>query len=237
MSSEDASTVAKVLDLVQEKRPERIDGLVQELSEKLGSPKSEIISLLREMVKSGSLPIHQAGSSSWLDHFLAEHAFLKKLFMVYASETLIKALAFVIVMNLLSWVMVEYFQNSVILAWPRIVILGTAFLFLPGFSLTIEWYPFPSTMLDFARLKNSDDSLSSKSGDVEDKKGLDFLARVGYSICYSLALVVLLGFLIGLMNYGFNTVILHGCFTAIEALVIIDVLFKIKKIHDPFLTI
>lgn len=237
MSSENELTVSKVLGVIQEKRPEKIDGLVQELSEKMGSNKSEIVNFLREMVKTGSLSIRQNASASWLSNFLAKNIFLKKLFLVYTRETIIKALVFIVVICILSWIVIVYFQKSVILTWPRIAILGTTFLFLPGFSLTIEWYPFPSRLLDFSRLTKPDASRLGNDDDVKDKKSLDFLTRLGYSICYSVALIVLFGFLIGIMNYGFNIVILNACFTMIESLVILDVLFKIKKINDPFLTI
>ncbi|MEX2754160.1 MAG: hypothetical protein Q6365_002120, partial [Candidatus Sigynarchaeota archaeon] len=156
----------------------------------------------------------------------------------YTTEPLFKAIFTIIVFNAISWLIIIAFQTSMMLAPFRIVFHGIDLLFLPGFALTLSWYPFPSKRFDFTKLiKKSFVHNGRAARDQGHARTLDILTRIGYSICYSIGLIILAGFLIGLLGFGFNIIIMHGLFTIIEGLVIIDMIVKIYKIKDPFLHI
>ncbi len=156
----------------------------------------------------------------------------------YRNENVLKALSSVLVFNTISWIIILFFQTNVMLGPFRIIFHGINLLFLPGFTMTILWYPFPSALLDFTKL---DRKIRVRDGRVlEDQsrvRVLDPFARVTYSICYSIGLVILLGFLIGLLGNGFDIKLMQSLLSAIEIVIIFVVLFRLQKILDPYLNI
>ncbi|MBN2152148.1 MAG: DUF1616 domain-containing protein [Candidatus Lokiarchaeota archaeon] len=230
-----------VHEVLRAERPHDVQELVNVVSKRLDAPASDVVSFLRGMVRSGELKVKQPARSSVpgrLGAFLERHPLLAVLLRRYRTEPVIKAIAAIIVFNEISWLIIAAFQTSSALAPFRIVFHGVSLLFLPGFALTILWYPFPSEYLDFTKLDRRLKARDGRAAAGDTRaRGLDPLARVAYSICYSVGLVILCGFLIGILGFGFNITMLHGLLTIIEFAVICVTVYKIQRIRDPYLNL
>lgn len=232
-------------DVLQAERPGTIEALVNSIRGKYDVPTREIVALLRDMARAGELKVKQAVQArprGWIEPVLATHPFLRTLLRYLRTEPVLKALAFVIACNLLSWAILLGFQTVTVLAPFRVAFHGINLLFLPGFAMTISWYPFASSRLDFSKLEPGSrawamerEGRRSTGGTTREPIGM--LARVAYSICFSLCLVVLAGFLIGLLGFGFDIIIMHGLFTCLELVVVMETIIKIQKLRDPYLHI
>ncbi len=246
-----SSIVYEVLDA---EKPGTIQQLVKRIGKRINATQNEIVSLLRVMAKSGELKLKQdvcaSKASSYQDNIdsgsrpALRHTrglifrFFNYMIIPFRNETITKALSLILIFNVISWVIIFFFQTSLILAPFRIIFNGVNLFFLPGFAMTIAWYPFSSAQLDFTRLEHKAKARDGRI--VEDRRRdreLDLLTRVAYSICYSIGLVILVGFLIGLLGLGFNIMVMHGIFTIIELLVISVVIVKVQKIRDPYLNL
>jgi hypothetical protein len=230
-----------VHEVLLAEKPGTVQQLANGIRGRTNATLSEIVALLRVMTRSGELKVKQelrAPSPSLYRAFVHMPRPFKVLLLLYKNETVIKALFFVLVFNAISWIIIIAFQTSVMLAPFRIIFHGVNLLFLPGFAMTILWYPFPSARLDFTRLDRRSNVRDGRI--VKDKnraKVLDPLTRVAYSICYSIGLVILAGFFIGLLGYGFDINIMLSLLTAIEMDVVVAVIIKIQKLRDPYFNI
>jgi hypothetical protein len=233
---------AIVQDVLLTRQPVTVQQLADDVIRETGASKHAVVVMLKSMVCSGELRVKSHSKCDWipplLRRFLEAHPFLKSLLQQYKTEALFKALSLLLVLNAISWIIILAFQSNAPLAAFRIIFHGINLLFLPGFAFTISWYPFPSKNWDFNTLvRTTKESDGRKGEDQNHQRVLDPITRVAYSICYSIGLVVLVGFLIGLLGLGFNITIMLGLFTTIEWLVIVDVIIKIHKLLDPYLHI
>nr|MDO8112192.1 hypothetical protein [Candidatus Sigynarchaeota archaeon] len=239
MSTNNEVLEHEVLELLKVERPRGIKELVKLIRDKTAKDDRDIVAFLLEMTLSNRLYIKRKDTGNeWFARFFRRHQFLQKIICDYVNEPVIKAMAAIIVINLLSWVIIVAFQASVALLAFKIVILGLDYLFMPGFAITIAWYPFPSRRIDFNRLKKEESFRGVPgTGSAPKNESIDFLTRTGYAICYSIAMIVLIGFLLGVLNLGFNIMAMHLVFSVIEVAVIINILVKIKRIKDPYYAI
>jgi hypothetical protein len=228
---------ATIKDIMRQHHPTTVATLVEAVQDKIGSGVKETLSLVRGMVQDGQLKIRfPITPLNWLDNFLAKHRFMRNALHVIRQEQLVKSMGVVVFINVLSWFIITMFMTSSVLLPVRFVILGLDFLFLPGFSLTIAWYPFTSPVLDFRKLDREKKRSGGKvSLDEKPLKQLDLVTRIGYATCYSICLLVLIGFLLGVGGLGFSIIIMHACFTIIEILVLLSLIVNIKRILDPYL--
>ncbi len=227
-----------VHEILSAEKPCNVQQLVNGISKRIDASTNDVVAMLRGMVRSGELRVKQevhASCSRRFSAFLAKYPLLRSLLIQYKAEALLKAMSFIIVFNLISWIIIIAFQNVMMFAPFRIFFHGINLLFLPGFALTVLWYPFPSLQLDFTKLNRKTSVPDGRAVKDEGRaRALDLPTRIAYSTCYSIGLVILIGFLIGLLGLGFSIVIMHGLFTIIEFLVIVVLIINIYKIRDPY---
>nr|MDO8084283.1 hypothetical protein [Candidatus Sigynarchaeum springense] len=230
-----------VHEILRAEKPSTVQQLVIGINKRTNASTKDVVALLRDMERSGALKtkrVIQPAWPRWFQDLLGRFPFLKSFLFQYMAEPLIKAMSIIIVFNAISWLTIIAFQTNVALAPFRIIFHGIDLFFLPGFALTILWYPFPSTQLDFTKLiRKSTFNKDHAARDRGHERRLDIPTRVAYSMCYSIGLVIIAGFLIGILGFGFNIIIMHGLFTVIELLVMVVMIVKIYKIKDPYLHI
>ena len=223
------STEKLIFDYLEKERPKKISDAIQGLaSNKISLDKKILFRDIMKLVKAGKIKVENMNKKPEKSLFslLLKFPLINNFMQKYLKEPIIKSIFFIIIINMLSWLLLLFFRTSAYLILPRIIFVGTSFLFLPGFSLTLLWYPFKSELLNIISL--------SRRNNSKTPTYLDLISRIGYSIAYSIALIILIGFLIGVTDLGFDQVLLHLIFTILEIYAIVKIVLKIKRIKDPY---
>nr|MDO8118588.1 hypothetical protein [Candidatus Sigynarchaeota archaeon] len=169
---------------------------------------------------------------------LLKLGFLGRFVANHVDDPLVKAIAIVIFWNIVSLAALVFVSSYGMFASAKACLIVVDFLFMPGFTLTLGWYPLKTSKFK-PRPKKSPPLYTGGSGTttrgVLDGNSIDWITRIAYSICFSIALVVLFGFLIVvLLGFGFNVILMHGMLSLIEILVIIGLFKNIMHSLDPY---
>jgi hypothetical protein len=228
MSNEDLDQLIPVA--IRESKPANVQQLVEILTERSGLDAKAITDRLLELTSRDRIKVKAWRPESRVRRLIG---FIPPRFRSIGdvlAEPVVKAIGFVAIVNVLAWIILLVFPASVALQPFRIVIVGIDLLFSPGFLLVSAWHP--------PRLHRTN---QARSGDVDDQENKQarghqggFIAVLGFSICYSIALVVILGFILGLAGVGFNILLLKGIFTLIEAGASWSMINKLRHDLDPY---
>ncbi|MFX0103501.1 MAG: hypothetical protein ACFFCS_28325 [Candidatus Hodarchaeota archaeon] len=224
----------RVIEILQQSRPENIADLVKLIDPRSSKDMKRTRALVLDMVSDGTIPVKKVPNPSKIQRFLSKNRILDIIINKYARESIILSIAFLFFIIGISWFILLFLSEntSVFVTTTRVIFLGLDLLWAPGFSLTLMWYPYKSKELDFSKLEKKG---SLNSHDANDKSNpIDFLTRIGYSVSYSIGLVILVGFLIGIMGRGFDVLIMKAIFSFIECYSVFIVFRDIIKLYDPY---
>jgi len=227
----DSTLRNQILEMMQKSRPEKVGDLINLVGTRSPGDLKHARSLILEMVGGGEIPVKKEMEPSRFQRFLSRHGLLDALINKYTREPIIISFAVLLFVEGISWFILLFMvgsQNEFI-ATARLVVLGLDLLWAPGFSMTLMWYSFKSAVLDFSKLGGLN---GEKRGDQSNNIGM--VTRIGYSVTYSIGLVILVGFLLGVIGLGFDVRIMKLIFSLIECYSIITVSRQIIKLHDPY---
>ncbi|MHA1699062.1 MAG: hypothetical protein ACTSWN_09515, partial [Promethearchaeota archaeon] len=166
---------------------------------------------------------------------------LSLIFRKFKNDSLIKSILFSSAIIFLTWFLLLF--DSVLsylginanllddpnLFIPKIIIFTLGYFFVPGFCITLSFYPFKSSRLDFYSFKEMKERHELNDNDEIESGYISPFTRIIYSVVFSISLTILLGYLIGLSDVGFNIFVLQLCFLIIEISALIRTLKRIKK--------
>ncbi len=228
---------SRVLDIISKNKPKTIGILLDTILVKGNEDREEIIANLRGMVARDQINVIRSPPKGRIQPLLLKMGFLGRFVMDHLDDPLVKVTAFIIFWNLVSLGALVFISPAGVFGTARAILLLVDLFFIPGFSLTIAWYPLKSSKFKPKPKKSPplhaiDPKLAARN--TGDGKNMDAIARIAYSAIYSIGLCVLFGFLVNILGFGFNLLFMHVLVTLIEMMVILGILKVILTSLDPY---
>ncbi|MHA1681811.1 MAG: hypothetical protein ACTSUE_12445 [Promethearchaeota archaeon] len=226
----DSSLDQEFLSFVNETKPRTVEAAVDAFSNESGRDKEEVLGLIFGLVKSGKLPVKgefRVHSPSGILHSVVKKLPFLGRDAPILKEPQVRSCAVILFFMVLGWFLITVFHESEVLLPFRVFFLGVDFLFMPGFSLLLIWYPINTATLDFTKL---DARNNSKSDGNDDGSGtINTISRITFSTCISLAIIVLVGAILPI-----NILLMNVILSSVKILSILYIVIHINKLKDPY---
>lgn len=219
----------EILAVVGKHGPATISDLLDLLARDIARDGAADLQAVRKLVAEGAIPLLPVVRDSWVDKILPRSSRPFALVRALASEAPVRALAFIVVMNLLCWVLVVLTSMHPVIVATRVAVLAPGFLFVPGFALVAAWYPYPAR-----GPRGVAGNVPARANGQVAPGSPWILARIAYATCYSVALVVLFGFLLAMVGARLDPRVLLACLTLVEAVASLSILRRVARAFDPY---
>ncbi|MHA1793202.1 MAG: hypothetical protein ACTSVI_11195 [Promethearchaeota archaeon] len=226
-----------ILDFMLEARPTTIEDLISGFEKQHGNNGPRMIKLVKELVKKGMIPVvdQEMSGKNKRPVFTIINDVISKLANTCFKDAVFRSIIVIILVDVFSWVLLVSFLGNANAKILNTLILGLNFLFIPGFSFCVAWYPLRNSFTE----KYNDMMFMRNDQEGENQKGkksepINALSLIALSIVYSLAMIIIIAYLLGLLSLGINLFLINAFFNFLEALSILNLALKYKKFKDPY---